>query len=108
MSSTLGDNRAVLQIDRLTPEELNDLVTRFPRLKELAEPRPAPMSTTEHRELGLLTIILTLGPPVLGLATAVINYLQSKKQHCDVQVIYTGQSGEQQVDIIISSDRAGE
>ena len=67
---------AELRIPDMTTNELDELIKQFPSLKPFI--RAEPSSNDRDQEAGLLTVILTLAPPVLTLGAAVLNFIAAR------------------------------
>jgi hypothetical protein len=65
-----------LRVPELSSDELDELLTIVPPLRDHIKVEPS--SSSEDREFGLLVAVITLVPPVLTFGTAILNFLASR------------------------------
>ena len=67
-----------LNLVSISSEDLDALLREFPALKDQMTVAPAPASAIRDQELGLLNVLIELGPPTLNFATALLTFLAAR------------------------------
>ena len=69
-----------LHIHDMSADDLDALLKQFPGLKDNITAEPSASPVMEDQETGLLQVIIIIAPPVLTFATALLNYLSTRKR----------------------------
>jgi hypothetical protein len=70
-----------LIIDNMTSDDLDELLKRFPDIKNHITVTPAEQSATRDSEMGLLQIVIILAPPVLNFSAAILTFLAARHSY---------------------------
>ena len=69
-----------LKLTDIRPDELDAILTKFPELKSSMVVKPAPVSTTEEQDIGLLIVIINLISGSIALGTEVLKFIKEYRE----------------------------
>jgi len=69
-----------LKLTDIRPNELDAILSKFPELKSSMKIKPAPVSTTEEQDIGLLFLTIKLIGESIGLGIVILKFIKEYRE----------------------------